>query len=419
MNKIKKILILLAITFTISCQQQIKLENQLSIITLVNRNGVTETINNKERLKQLENTDFTSPQPYKKVLRIYKKDSQGNVPGILTSYHNNGQQYQHLSILNGRANGYLNAWYPNGKKMFSTTVIEGTPDIDTEAEKSWIFENEAKAWSEKGNLIAHFNYSKGRLEGTTTYYHPSGSIKETKPYLQGNIDGFLTSYYTDGSIYKKTTYKKNTKEGNSITYWNNGAVSATENFKENKLIEGSYYTHNNQLISSIYKGVGTQIYLCENQTIHKIEYHNGVIEGSIQEFNQKNELIHCYHEKNGLKDGKEELFFANTQNKMLSIQWKKGKIHGITQTWYPNGNIESQKELSENKKSGLNLAWYENGQLMLIEEYENNFLLKGEYFEKGSNKPISRIIAGNGIATLFDKNGVLLQKTNYENALPQ
>ena len=87
-------------------------------------------------------------------------------------------------------------------------------------------------------------------------------------------------------------------------------------------------------------------------------------------------------------------------------------------TWYPNGVKESEREVIKNKKQGLSLAWYPSGDLLLIESYGNDLLEKGEYFKKGERSPISYVNNGNGIATLFDKDGLLRQKVTYENGKP-
>lgn len=94
-------------------------------------------------------------------------------------------------------------------------------------------------------------------------------------------------------------------------------------------------------------------------------------------------------------------------------------MQGIIKTWYENGALESQKEICQNKKSGTCFAWYRSGSLMLVEEYENDRLTRGEYYRLGEKLPISKIDKGRGLATLFDSEGHLLQKVQYLEGKPE
>ena len=89
------------------------------------------------------------------------------------------------------------------------------------------------------------------------------------------------------------------------------------------------------------------------------------------------------------------------------------RISGIVKTWYNNGKLESQRELSRNKKNGSSLGWYRDGSLMYMEEYEDDVLSKGQYFKKNHKESVSSIANGNGLATLYDENGIFLRKVLY------
>jgi antitoxin component YwqK of YwqJK toxin-antitoxin module len=55
---------------------------------------------------------------------------------------------------------------------------------------------------------------------------------------------------------------------------------------------------------------------------------------------------------------------------------------------------------------------------MLIEEYEHDVLLQGQYFKKNIKEPISTITQGNGVATLYDEQGIFLRKVIYHKGKP-
>ncbi len=69
-------------------------------------------------------------------------------------------------------------------------------------------------------------------------------------------------------------------------------------------------------------------------------------------------------------------------------------------------------------KNGVSTAWYRNGNLMMIEEYEQNKLIRGDYFKKGEKVPVSQVIQGKGTVTSFDADGHFIQKIPYLNGKP-
>jgi antitoxin component YwqK of YwqJK toxin-antitoxin module len=75
--------------------------------------------------------------------------------------------------------------------------------------------------------------------------------------------------------------------------------------------------------------------------------------------------------------------------------------------------------MANNKKMGLLTAWYNDGSLMLIEHYDQDKLVKGEYFEKGNSFPVSTISEGTGTAALYDAEGRFTGKVSYHQGRPE
>src|ERR1700730_8704143 len=150
------LLCLLLVTFTAAKRPQNRKTRLLPLasVHIIDRNGFSETIGNKERLNQFQNINFLSSQPYQKVLRIYARDSKGNIRSVVNTYHENGNPKQFLEILNARANGTYCEWHENGAMSVMTKVIGGQPDVTSAAEHSWLFDGISYAWNEEGELIA-------------------------------------------------------------------------------------------------------------------------------------------------------------------------------------------------------------------------------------------------------------------------
>lgn len=398
-------------------------EPVLTSINIIDRNGLSETTSNKDRLKLYENVDFLCNQPYQKVMRIYSRDCHGDIHAYITSYHPNGHPRQYLEVVNNRAFGYYREWHPNGILKLETRIIGGEADINTSAEQSWLFDGESQTWDEDGRLIATIPYANGELEGTSFYYHPNGKIWKHIPFCHGKMEGIAETYLECGSILQTTEFSAGEKNGMSRRHWENGQISSDEIYCHGKLTTGRYYSLCNELVAVIDDGKGYRALFGKARVSEMHEYNDGYVEGEIKIFDENGSLIRLYHIKNGLKHGVEiDYYEMNTGKNVLvpriSINWVEGRIQGITKTWYPNGVQESQREMNNNDKNGLLTAWYRDGSLMLIEEYEKDKLVKGEYYIRGEKIPISDIKNGKGTATLFDPDGNMVRKVPYHNGKP-
>ena len=391
---------------------------EVTSINIVDRNGMSETISAKERLADFEKSDFLAPQPYQKVVRVFGKTANGDVLAKITSYHPNGQIKQYLESENGRAKGQYQEWFANGQKKIEAVLIGGVADLDSEAEKSWLFDGTSLAWDENGQLIAKIFYVKGELEGTAEYYHENGQLWKQTPYKGGLLEGTQKVFLKDGSLFMTTDYQKGKKSGSAVRYWDLSHIAYHEKYVEGKLLEASYYDRQGKTLASITGGNGKRA-VFNKQALDRLEsFTNGIQEGIVTVFDEKGGLIRTYSIINGEKEGEEIDYFPGTEKPKLLLSWHEGLLQGTVKSWYENGQLESQREMSCNKKCGLLSAWYESGAVMLLEEYEDDQLVKGEYFRAGESCPISRVENGSGMATVFSADGNLSHRICYENGKP-
>lgn len=408
--------------FLNGCSSSYVLAPHLTSVNIIDRNGFSETISSADRLKQFENVDFQSTLPYQKVLRVYSRDRQGNILSYITSYYPNGQPQQSLDVLNGRAFGPYKEWHSNGQQKIEVLIIGGTADLNPGAEKTWLFDGPSRAWDENGKLIAEIHYEKGSLEGNSLYYHADGTLWKKIPYCRNVIEGNYEIFLPTGELLQSTPYVHDIKHGEAIRWWNKCQIAARECYNEGLLETAEYYNACGEKIAEIIHGNGYRAVFGKEQLVELQEFRHGVLEGEMKIFGRKGQLVRLFHLKNGLKNGEEIEFFdhplAKPAQPKLSLNWHEDSLQGTIKTWYLNGVLESQRERNRNLKHGLSTAWYQDGSLMLIEEYEKDKLMKGEYYKKGDKTPISRIINGKGTASLYDGDGRFTRTVNYEKGRP-
>lgn len=392
---------------------------KLSVINIIDQNGLTETISTPERIEQYEHVDFLQCHPYKKVMRIYNRDFQGNVNAFLTSYHPNGQPWQYMEVVNGRAYGPYKEWHSNGKLKIEATIIGGEADLNTSSQKTWLFNGICFVWDEQGRKTADLPYVKGLLHGDSIYYHPCGTVWKNIPCLQGKREGLQQIFHENGELHSEANYMNDQLNGTSIRYWQNGTVASEENFCDAKLLSGVYFDKCGTPISEVEEGEGKRVLFGRNTVSTIIQYHKGLPDGKTELYSSSGKLVSYYNQKDGVKHGEEIQLYPGTHEPKLLLTWYKGKIQGVIKSWYANGQLENQREMSENTKNGLLTAWYTNGSLMMIEEYDHNKLLRGEYYRKGEKYPITEVLRGNGTATIFDSEGTFLRRIAYVNGLPE
>lgn len=398
---------------------------RLASVHIVDRNGFSETISNKERLNQFQNVNFLTPQPYQKVLRIYARDSQGNIRSVVTTYHENGNAKQFLEVLNARAYGSYCEWHENGMMSVNSRVIGGTADVTAIAEKTWLFDGLSCAWDEEQNQIAEISYSQGVLEGVTTYFHPNGKIWKILPYTKNQLDGCVEIYRNNGELLQQMSYNMGQRDGATRRYWTSEQLASEEQFCKGKLECGIYFNSQGNVVAQVEKGSGYRAVFGKKGVQELQEYLNGSLEGEVQVFNQEEVLKRVYHVKNGIKHGEEIEYYGQNRDSTvppqpkLSFNWYEGKVQGVAKTWYATGVLESQKEMSNNTKNGLLTAWYRDGSLMMIEEYDSDSLVRGDYFRKGDRFPISQVTDGKGTVTVFDAEGHFVQRVPYVRGHPE
>lgn len=419
--------LLLSITFLFLFQSCSRVEDKntpLVSIQIHDRNGLTETISTPDRLELYDAVDFLSPQPYKKVLRVYRQF--GKTSAKITSYHPNGLLYQYLETQDMRAFGAYKEWHQNGQLKIEATVIGGAADIAPGAQKDWLFDGEAKVYDDQGRELALIPYEKGGIEGTSLYYYPNGQLQKELPYHKNELEGEAREYLSDGKLKSKTTFQSGLKNGESLGFWSEFAPAWKENYQAGLLTEAEYYSKSGEIIAQVKYSQGFQAVFEEDWLSQLIEIRKGKPEGVVKQFSPSGELLSIYNVKQGKKQGEEILFYPSsereegTENPLpkLVVPWIDDSISGIVKTWYPNGKLESQRELSRNKKTGPAFAWYWDGGLMYMEEYEEDHLVKGTYYKKNQKDPISSIANGNGTATLFDGQGIFLRKVSYIKGKP-
>ena len=397
----------------------VTVKEPLNRVNIVDHSGLSETITNAERLKELAQRNYLNPQPYRKVARVYARDKEGSARSIITSYYENGQVYQYLECINGRACGLYQEWHPNGQTKLLAHVLAGQADIDVKAFPTWSFDGLCQAWDEQGALTATFTYERGTLNGPSETFYPTGEKESTIQYENGSKEGQEITYGKDGTVLQTISYHEGLRHGPARGNFEDGSENWREEYDEDRLMNATYFNRKKESVSSVCQGEGLRSVFDDDYLESQEEVHGGRPEGKVTIYELNGAIERIYEVKNGKKHGTEVRYYTEKKSPRISIDWRDGMIHGTVKTWYQSGVLESQREMCQNARQGVSMAWYPDGALMLVEEYDNDKLVRGRYHRKGETTPVTTIENGSGVATLFDATGNVIDRVTYVDGKPQ
>jgi antitoxin component YwqK of YwqJK toxin-antitoxin module len=393
---------------------------QLSRVFLVDTQGFSQTVTTPSSLERYEKVDFLSPQPYQKVMRTWQ--SKGvNEKSVLTSYYPSGQPMQYLEGQGGRALGLYKEWHENGRLKIQVSVSGGKFDLGPAAEPTWIFDGMSVAFDDEGRKQAEIPYMKGMKEGEAVFFHSNGTIAQKLPYQKDLLEGVYKSWYESGALFREARYDKDLLEGKSVAYWPEGKLQSAEIYAKDNLLEGTYFNSKGQKVAEVSAGKGMRaLFAGENlEEMQTIE--NGQVQGWVGYFDEQGQLWHEIHIKESMKEGMETFFYPSKEGKPLpkiTMQWSAGVLHGMVRTWFASGQLESERQIVQEKPHGPYIAYYPDGSLRALEEYNKGKLVDGKYFAFGNAQTVSRVIEGQGTATLFDNQGRMIKEVIYRDGEP-
>lgn len=102
-------------------------------------------------------------------------------------------------------------------------------------------------------VMTRENYKNGKLDGKIITYYPNGKITQETDYKNGNKDGEDNYYSPDGVLLKKLLYKEDELQGKALYYDAYGNV-IIEGFYKNGKKDGSwkYYKDGNVILEEIF-----------------------------------------------------------------------------------------------------------------------------------------------------------------------
>ena len=230
--------------------------------------------------------------------------------------------------------------------------------------------------------------------------YPGTVLKTTKD---------VRAFYVDGKQIAEETVSAN---GATLELLGEIPDGEVKEFTESGKVKTEAFYKNNKL-----NGVLTR-YLEDGRILSKETYEDGVLKGEAQynSYSKRQSLYTQCSYKNAALDG--ALVVTQQDGTVRErAHYVKGRLHGLHETFYPNGKLEISENFVEGKLNAQRRLFFPNGQLWYQENYLNGRLdgERIEFFTTGAVRSSELYSEGllNGQRNLYNEQGTLLASEEF------
>lgn len=367
-------------------------------------------------------------------LRSIGTVKDGKESGKWIFFHPNGEKNAEGKYEAGKKVGVWNYFHDDG-------APNSTENLDTGEITEWYPGGEGK----------HIHYFiKGEsVEGLIEFFHPCGTVSETRvhkdglrtgkaqmlyesgvvksdfAYVDDKLTGPWIDYDVNGKMTAKTLYQNGVREGEQENYWQNGKVKEHNMYKAGKLEGPSAGFDENG--KPVFKGS----YLNDNPVGEWFWYGR---KGELLEHRNYNNNGERDKDTKSFRDGKPYQIFTYSNGKLIQLVFynRSGKEVGKSgspdgnfkaKQYYPSGELWWDGQYKDGKRDSKWNEYFINGNLKAVYQYkEGNY--EGEQIDyriDGTKERISNYIADKreGYGQEFHLNGQVSREGWHSNDEPQ
>lgn len=274
--------------------------------------------------------------------------------------------------------------------------VEVPPDYWSSAGK----EGSVISTMANGTIVMN-TFSNGILHGESTYTFPHNERLERKEIYQNGQLEKETVFYHDGTPKQETYYVLSSPLKYVTTWYTTSTPKSYETYEGNHLVNGEYYTLDNQRDSFVENFEGSRI--------QRDDYGQMISRDTIEEGNLI--LSTTYHPNGAPKE---------------MIPFVGGKIEGVKKTFFPGGEPNTLEEWKSGIQEGITTIFqngekfsevpYVNGQRNGIERRykDEKVLVKEVMWINGEMHGPAKTYVNNSVKTEWFFQGEATTKNNFD-----
>lgn len=370
---------------------------------------------------KMETCLTSSQRIFYSILVVFTLIGCGNLEERVRDSHPNGLR-KTVHVYSG------DEWV--GLKTFHMNNIRETSTEIQDQQKHGQF----KRWSTQGTLVEEGEYQEGLRSGLWTQYLSRTEKVSQGRYLQGKKDGLWQEFWPQGILKKESHWKQGQQVQTEKEWFYDGKIKSEHNCFNQGDYKEFYYNGQLKLHYSCSQGQVRQGFFKQYDLLGHL-----LVDGSYDEQSQKDstwiwtnalgETQELRHYHSGLMHGRQQIFYPTLDSlvsfdftegsgtlsypctpeylKKFSIPnspcadttWVEGKVHGVTTTWTPKGDLKEE-------------TW-ENGSKVWQDKYR--------YTPQGTKRKVSSGGFKNNLRSgpwfVWNSQGKLIQKLNFKEDL--
>ena len=306
--------------------------------------------------------------------------------GKYTTYTASGTAISIVNFYNDLKHGEEVLFFNNGKKKSSIEYVANNP---LGKFKFW---NEAGVLIQKGSydtLIKVFanrpNEASKVLSGKYESYFQNGKKEKESYYVKGKLNGLSKEWYPSGKPKYNVEYKNGLVYGKEIAWFENGNKSKETEVYQQENNKGNYVK---PLLN------GNQFHYYENGKLRLVQpYKDFLPHGKWVEYSNSGKLISERNYQAGQLIGADIAYYDNgnmrekTPYQLFTIKGRDTSLmHGLQQSFFENGAVIRDMNYVQGIPYGLLTMYFENGAIerqLFVFGSLDNYALLSEYSKEG------------------------------------
>jgi len=342
-----------------------------------------------------------------RTVEVIASYQNGELEGEYRKYYPNGQLYMDGNYKAGKQDGEWKSWYNNGQLKTVDHFLNDKSEGEyreyhdngtlryTANQKNGKFVGEIRYFDDDGKVYSVQNYSNGRLQKAKYFDKTGAQIGESESggsgmelvdFLpdgsrrvqytsddKGNINGTETFYYPSGKVFETDIYKTGVEQGPSIAYYANGNKKVETNYVDGKMdgYHRAWYHHGQIQEEGWYKDDKTQGYwLYYNEMgalTDSVYFSDGITEGYRSEFSPDGKKTFERKFHGGWLEEYAQYDTTGKELRRVHLTAGTGQVRFV----FPNGKPSLSIDFQRSQKVGAQRQWYITGQPLEVTWFNN------------------------------------------------
>ena len=283
---------------------------------------------------------------------INRNDRNGKKQGVWKFFYEDGITKEECFYVNGKKNGYFKEYSQEGVLKNITKYLNDEIQYDVPELAKYELRTD---YYPDGSVKVVGSYKDGVSEGVRREYGKDGKIEKGYMFEKGKItgegivdekglrQGFWKEYYDNEKLKPEGYYTGNIKTGDWKFYTENEKIKQTGHFNKSGFQTGEWK------------------WFYEDGKIQKTEnFNNGVLEGIMEEYDEKGVLTAKGNYEEGNEDG---AWFFVTNNYKQEGTFSYGRRNGVWKHYYDNGQLKFEGNFLDDYPDGKHVYYWDNGKL--------------------------------------------------------